>query len=138
MQYATAEINEIIKQFLAAIAGFQLKLKERDPLNFNKKRRYVLGMKQCINSIKSGRAKIIFLAPDSEASDILNDVLSNLFDEANTRGVPIIYCLSRRLLAKSLGISMRQVAIAVFDADGAYDMFKAIRTFLTDDDNNNT
>ena len=77
---------------------------------------------------------MVLLAPDMETSEVLDAQLSNLAEEAAIRGIPSIYCLSRRQLAKALDVSMRQVAVAVFDADGAFELFKKIKSFLETND----
>ncbi len=66
---------------------------------------------------------------------MLDAQLSNLAEEAEARGIPIIYCLSRRQLAKALDVSMRQVAVAIYDADGAYEHFKKIKSYLEETSN---
>ncbi len=58
-----------------------------------------------------------------------------MIHEAVAREIPLIYCLNRRKLAKSLGMSMRQSVVGIYKADGAYDSFKRIVAYV---DRNNS
>ena len=82
--------------------------------------------------MKSGRAKIVFIAPDFEDSDAIDEKLDELIEEGRNQEVPMIFCLSRRQLAKAIGTSMRQVVVAVFDADGVFELFRSIRDFINE------
>jgi hypothetical protein len=70
------------------------------------------------------------LAPDTECSEALDDKVDLIIAEANSREVPIAYCLSRRRIGKAVGLSMRQSAVCVYDASGAHDLFKKIVQFV--------
>jgi ribosomal protein L7Ae-like RNA K-turn-binding protein len=87
-------------------------------------------MRQVTNGVKAERAKLVLLAPDTEASDTLDGKLDAMLDEARRREVPVLYCLNRRKLGKAVRSSMKQAAVAVYDPDGAYDSFKKILAFV--------
>jgi hypothetical protein len=70
------------------------------------------------------------LAPDSEASDAVDDKLDNLIAEANKREVPVLYGLTRRKLAKAIHVNMRQVVVGVFDPQGAFDIYKKLVAYV--------
>lgn len=79
------------------------------------------------NGVKSGRAKLVLLAPDIEASSALfNQIISGVF----SKEIPVLYCLSRRKLGKSVGMSTKQSAIAVFDPSGVHDTFIKVSSFV--------
>jgi ribosomal protein L7Ae-like RNA K-turn-binding protein len=78
------------------------------------------------NGIKASKAMLVLLAPDTEVSEALDGKLSALIDEAQSRDVPILYCLTRRKLGKALHSSMKQAAVAIYDANGAYEQFRQI------------
>ena len=80
--------------------------------------------------MKAGLVKLLLLAPDSEASEAIEGVLNVLLEEARVREVPVLYCLNRRKLGKAAHSSMKQVVVAVIDADGAYENFKKVLTFV--------
>ena len=50
--------------------------------------------------------------------------------EAKEKEIPVLYCMNRRRLAKAIGSSFRQSAVAICDADGAYSEFKKILTYI--------
>ncbi len=70
------------------------------------------------------------LTPDTEASQALDEKVSNIINEAISREIPVIYCLSRRKLGKSLGMSMKQSAAAIYDPSGVHDTFSKISNFI--------
>ena len=87
-------------------------------------------MLQATNCVRAGSVKLLLLAPDSEESVAIDTVLDALKELAVEREVPVLYCLNRRKLGKAAHSSMKQLAIAVLDADGAYDNFKKILSFI--------
>lgn len=74
--------------------------------------------------------RLVLLAPNTEALEVVDDKLNHLIDEALVRQVPVMYCLSKRLLGKAVQLSMKQCVIAVLDPDGAYEYFKQIIKFI--------
>lgn len=68
----------------------------------------------------------MLLAPDTEVSETIDGKLDVLLDEIKQRDIPVIYCLNRRKLGKAIRASMKQAAVAVYDADGAFDIFRKI------------
>jgi ribosomal protein L7Ae-like RNA K-turn-binding protein len=119
-----------VKVLLRALAGFQERLREREPLNYKHKLRFVLGMKQATSSVKLGRTRLLLLAPDTEAAELIDDRLGALVSLASDNGVPVLFCLGRRRLGKAVCSSMKQSVVAVRDPDGAYDAFKSIVAFI--------
>ena len=123
-------MNKIIASFLGSLAAFQLRAKEKDAIKAKSKQRFVVGMKQVTNGIKAGKCRLVFLAPDTETSDIIDDKLSALIAIAREKEVPCVYCLSRRRLAKAANLSMRQAVLGVYNPDGSFDAFKNITSFI--------
>ena len=114
---------------LKSLSVFQERLKERDPLNFKLKMRFVMGMKQALSSVKVGRARLLLLAPDTESSDAIDDKLKGLLTMCSSKDIPCIWCLSRRQLGKAAGATIKQSVVAVLSPDGVYDLFKKIVAF---------
>jgi ribosomal protein L7Ae-like RNA K-turn-binding protein len=117
---ANDEIDKLIQTTLNTLAGYQKRLKENEPLKAKQKMRFVCGLKQCLNGVKSERAILVLVAPDTEESEALDSKLDDLIREAQAREIPILFCLSRRKLAKSILASTRQAAVAVYNADGVF------------------
>ena len=80
--------------------------------------------------MKAGKVRVLLLAPNTEANDVVDDKISNLIEEARRREVPVCYCLSKRLLGKAVQLTMKQSAVAVLDPDGAYEFYKKIIKFI--------
>jgi len=77
--------------------------------------------------------KLLLLAPNTEANEVLDDKIDLLISEAQQRGVPVCYCLSKRLLGKAAQLSMKQSAVAVLDPDGAYEFYKTVIKYVCPD-----
>lgn len=73
----------------------------------------------------------MIIAPNTEQSDELDSMLTNMIYEAYRKEIPIIYALNKRLLGKALQMSMKQSVVAIFDPDGAYDLYKKVIKFIT-------
>jgi ribosomal protein L7Ae-like RNA K-turn-binding protein len=87
---------------------------------------YLTSLSQATSATKVGKTRLLLLAPNVEDSEELDERLNALLLEATQRDVPVLYCLSKRLLGKALQMSMKQSVVAVLDPDGAYDLFKLI------------
>lgn len=85
---------------------------------------------QVTNTVKSGRARLIFLAPNTEDSAVIDAKLQSMLAEAQRNEIPVVYSLMRRQLGKAAQSNMKQVAVAVTNPDGAYPEFKKIIRFL--------
>eukprot|EP01035_Chromulina_nebulosa_P018938 gene18938-24745_t len=127
---ADEETNELIFTMLDSLATYQSRLKERDPINYKLKLRFVVGMKQVTTAIKANKAKIVLIAPDTEKSESIDSLIQSLITAAISNEIPVIYCLSRRKLAKACHLSMRQAAVAVYDPNGAYPLYKRIIRYI--------
>lgn len=117
---------------LDALARFQKRTVQAEPLKSKSKLRYLIGLKQVHNSVKSRRAMLILLAPDTEISDVIDDKVQALVNDVKKHEIPVLYCLSRRRLAKALHVAMRQTAVAILKPDGTYTEFKKILKFIED------
>lgn len=151
--------NAAARELLKLISTFQMRLKEKNPLKAKQKLRFVAGLKQvrsrckiafsfsqarcvlnlatsirqCLNSVKAGNARLLLLAPNTEANEVVDEKIDTLISEAQQREVPLCYCLSKRILGKAAQLSMKQSAVAILDPDGAYEHFKIIVKFVSPD-----
>ena len=53
--------------------------------------------------MRSGLAKLLLLAPDSESSEALDGLLDVLLGEAERCEIPVLYCLNRYCISAPLG-----------------------------------
>jgi len=69
-------------------------------------------MDQTTNAVKAGMVKLIFLAPNTEALDALDEKIDVLITEAQSKDIPICYCLNKRKLVSN------DLALFVYSACG--------------------
>lgn len=132
LPHATEELALVVKEMLRDLARFQLNALMRDAVKAKAKTRYVIGLKQAINGVKSGRARLVILAVDCEVSETLASKFNTLVRECENKEdpIPIMYALKRRALGKALNTNTKVSAVAIYDPDGAYPAFKRIIRFL--------
>ena len=122
--------NETITVMLGLLEQYQRRALEKDPVHGKLKQRFVSGLKQATNAVKASRARLVLLAIDTEESEALDSKLQILLDEAKAREIPVLYCMSRRRLAKAMKSTFRQSCIAIYDPDGSYPEFKKIVSYI--------
>ena len=83
-----------------------------------------------LNAVKTKHVRIVFIAPNTDVSEELDEKIDHIMLEARNREIDVMYCLSKRLLGKALQMSMKQSAVAVLDPDGAYELYRKISTFV--------
>jgi ribosomal protein L7Ae-like RNA K-turn-binding protein len=115
---------------LDALATFQRRLKEKDPIKAKSKLRFVVGMKQVINACKAKKVKLVLLAPDTEVIEDIDKKLSTLQSIAQEKEIPMIYTMNRRRLGRACQLSMRQSVVGVYDPNGVYEQFKKIIQYI--------
>ena len=134
---ATPEVNLLVEQFLHAISTFQKRSDEKDRENekagneniVKKRKRFVMGIKQCTTTAKTGRAVLVILAPNTETAQVIDDKLEMLIQYCRDKEIPIIYALNKRKLGKAIQATIKQTVVAVCQPDGCYDIFKKIVKF---------
>lgn len=86
-----------------------------------------------MSAVKSQRIKLVLIAPDTEASEVLDTKLANIISVAQGLSIPIIYCLNRRQLCKCTGAPTRQSVVAICNyepiAIGDVDLANEMRCF---------
>jgi hypothetical protein len=73
------------------------------------------------------------LAPDTEDSDVIDDKIVSLIEEAQLREIPILYTLKRRQLGKAALSSMKQSVVSVCNPEGANDFYKRLLRFIEEE-----
>ena len=130
------EMDVLTKALLMALARFQSNALEKDAVKAKGDPRFVMGLKQCTNGVKSGRARLVLLASDPEASEALDAKIGTLLLQAANKldkddePVPVLVSLSRRQLGKAVQSKMRQAAVAIYKPDGAYAEFKKLVAYI--------
>lgn len=73
---------------------------------------------------------MLLLAPDTEESISLDEKLQKMIYDAYSKNIPVLYCLSRRRLAKAINNSMRQSCISVYITKDVEILFNQIVHFI--------
>lgn len=113
-----------------------------------KRKRFVMGIKQCMTIIiiiiiiimviiiiiavvilgttmvKTGRALLVVLAPNTETAQVIDDKIETIIQHCHDKEIPILYALNKRKLGKAIQASIKQSVVAVSQPDGCYDIFK--------------
>lgn len=88
-------------------------------------KRYVVGLKEVMRSIKNHKVKCIVIAPDIEevvgdgSYTRLKDILTAAYDQ----DVPVIFSLSRVRMGRALGKFLRMSVLAIMDVKGCTNLY---------------
>ncbi|GAW80724.1 hypothetical protein, conserved [Plasmodium gonderi] len=109
----TAELNELVKEFLHKISKSHEKL-----YLMKKKKRYILGLKESYKHICNNEPKLVILAPNIEpmTNNAFDDQVNKIICKCKEKNVPLVFALSKNLLGKCINKS-RQSIISVVDND---------------------
>lgn len=88
-------------------------------------------MKQVLKNVKLGKVKLILIAPNTEPSEELDSMIESIVSLAQSKDIPVLYCLSKRLLGKALLMSMKQTMVAILDPNGVFHLYKKIVQYYT-------
>jgi selenocysteine insertion sequence-binding protein 2 len=130
-EYVDYELNpaldEVTKQLLTKLREYQSRLYKKEPKKFKAHRRFVLGLREVGRAINAKKIIAIIIAPNIEKISTyggLDTIVTNLVQAANQQGVPVVYALSKRKIAKIFGRVVKMSVVGIYSADGAYEEFK--------------
>ncbi|KAL0484957.1 selenocysteine insertion sequence-binding protein [Acrasis kona] len=122
-----AQLDSTVQQLLSKLVKCQQKLKQKEPLKYKTKQRLVMGLRQVLKGLKSGRIHYIVMAPNIEkieSKDGLDDMIQSIIKIASEKNVPVVYALSKRKIGKALGKQIKVSVVGIYNADGAFDELK--------------
>lgn len=128
-QVLSDDLDEKVKLLLGELGRFQERAKERDPLKYQKQKRFCVGMREAQRSVARGKAKGIVCAPNLEecsAEGGLDDTVEDLIEACREADVPVIFALSRNRIGKALGKNIRLSIICLLSAEGVHQEFKQV------------
>jgi len=134
-QVLNDDLDEKVKLLLGELGRYQDRTKERDPLKYQKQKRFCVGMREAQRTVARGKAKGIVCAPNLEecsAEGGLDDTVEDLIEACREADVPVIFALSRNRIGKALGKNIRLSIICILSAEGVHQEFKQVLK-LTDD-----
>jgi selenocysteine insertion sequence-binding protein 2 len=148
-QLITPEVNEASAKLLSELQRLQERAHLKDPVKAAMRKRYVCGLREVIRSLKTNKARALLVAHNIEkieSEEGLDQLIAELvqlcdmklewvYDEQTKRSsqqlverdghVPIVFCFTRRTLARCLKRSAKASCVAVLSHDGASDLFHA-------------
>mmetsp|Transcript_118809 Transcript_118809/g.296263 ORF Transcript_118809/g.296263 Transcript_118809/m.296263 type:complete len:589 (+) Transcript_118809:66-1832(+) len=134
-QVLSDDLDDKVKAMLGELVRFQERAKERDPLKYQKQKRFCVGMREARRSVARGKAKGIICAPNLEecsAEGGLDDTVEDLIEACRDAEVPVIFALSRNRIGKALGKNIRLSIVCILSAEGVHQEFKQVLK-MTDD-----
>lgn len=134
-QVITDELDEKVKSMIGELARFQERAKERDPLKYQKLKRFCVGIREARRYVTRGRAKAIICAPNLEECSVdggLDDWVEDLIEECREHEVPIIFALSRNRMGKALGRNIRLSLVCILSAEGVHQEFRQVVKMVED------
>ena len=90
---STADVDILVGTMLSNLIHFQRRAIEKDPVRGKMRQRLVSGLRQVTNSVKSGRARLVLLAVDTEESEALDGMQVNKFFSVQYSLLPVIVIL---------------------------------------------
>eukprot|EP00041_Stephanoeca_diplocostata_P018904 m.400231 g.400231 ORF g.400231 m.400231 type:complete len:783 (+) comp21158_c0_seq4:448-2796(+) len=123
------ELNRLAVQFLEKLVQFQNRMHERDPIKARAKRRFVLGLREVGKSVARGKIRCVLVAPDIErieAEGGLDDILARIINQCHEQSVPVMFCLRRRKLGRTLCKPVAVSIVGIRDYQGAQDIFHSM------------
>ena len=132
-QCLSQDVDAAVVEMMRRLRVLQERLREEQPQKFKAKRRYVIGLKECLKAARMKMLKAAIVAPDVEVSRDkggLDDVVGRIVDSCVQANVPLIFALSRRTLGvRCFGPALRNTScIGIFSADGDNATFANITT----------
>lgn len=133
-QLLNKKLDELVTQFIYKLRYYQAKIRVEQPLMFEMKRKFVVGLKQTIRSVKYGKAVAVIIAPNIESIKSeggLDDLVYTLIEAAQNKDVPIVYALKVKRLGHIFG-KHQMSCMAIYRTDPAHAEFKSIMNMVAE------
>ncbi|KAJ1633616.1 hypothetical protein T492DRAFT_590062 [Pavlovales sp. CCMP2436] len=145
-QAVDEKVNAAASALLSALLRFQDKLHAADPVKARTKRRLVVGLREAVRSLRTGKARCVVVAHNVEqieAEGALDDMILDILKLARLKynpmiekhpeiqleradPIPVIFAHTRRTLSKTLKRAPKSSVVAVLNFDGANLEFKEL------------
>jgi len=120
------ELDSLTTALLRKLYDFQERVRVKEPTKFKLRRRLVFGLREVKRGTACNNIKLIFLAPNIEASQGIDSSISAIIDAAKENDIPVIFTLTKRRLGAAFSKVVNVSAVGVYSADGAYEEFKSV------------
>jgi len=133
-------LDETVSRLLGKLMEFQERLRLKDPVKSDMRRRLVFGFREVVRGIRSRRCKCIIVATNIESGSSsfeggLDDKVKEMIqacvptpDEQllGKSGVAIVFALSKRQLGRALDKKVGVSVVGIYNADGDYEDFRSM------------
>eukprot|EP00516_Mucochytrium_quahogii_P006425 CAMPEP_0203747386 /NCGR_PEP_ID=MMETSP0098-20131031/2552_1 /ASSEMBLY_ACC=CAM_ASM_000208 /TAXON_ID=96639 /ORGANISM=" , Strain NY0313808BC1" /LENGTH=677 /DNA_ID=CAMNT_0050635799 /DNA_START=121 /DNA_END=2154 /DNA_ORIENTATION=+ len=139
-QSLSVELNDVVTTLLGRLMFLQERLRKKDPMKLQMRRRLVFGLREVNRGIRSRRCKCIIVALNIEKGPVsslgevgLDKAVKELIDnssptaeemERGVEGVEVVFALTRKALGKALGKQRKVSAVGIYNLDGAHEEYK--------------
>jgi len=137
-QALSSKLDKIVATMLKRLMELQERLRLKDPVRSQMRRRLVFGFREVLRGIRSRRCMCIILAPNTEQGTGahpggLDQTVKELIDrcqptedeiEQGKEGVPVVFALSKARLGATLGKQIKVSVVGLYNADGAHEEYK--------------
>ncbi|XP_068594462.1 selenocysteine insertion sequence-binding protein 2 [Brachionichthys hirsutus] len=125
-QMLSKDVDECVTALLKELVRFQDRLYQKDPMKARMKRRIVMGLREVLKNLKLRKIKCVVISPNCEriqSKGGLDEALYTIIDTCREQGVPFVFALSRKALARCIKKAVPVSVVGIFNYDGAQDFY---------------
>jgi len=139
-QALSDEMDELVTSMLSRLMELQERIRLKDPVKAQMRRRLVFGFREVIRGIRSRRCACVIVAPNIEQglgkdTSGIDGTVKEMLEkcaptedeiELGKEGVPVVFALNKSKLGKALNKRIKVSTVGIYSADGAYEEYKKI------------
>jgi selenocysteine insertion sequence-binding protein 2 len=134
--FITKEIRSVAETILKDLFRFQENLHKKNPVKAKANKRYVVGFSEVFKFLEAKKLKLIFISPDLEPNESVDQTVDRLKRMAVEKNVPYVFSIKRRhvgyVLLKKVPIS----CVGIFNFDGTHENVKVMLELVDKERNN--
>jgi ribosomal protein L7Ae-like RNA K-turn-binding protein len=120
-------LDKAVEALVSKLCGLQAKLRKEQPLKYAKQMRYVLGMREAVRGLRARRVRLLIVAPDVEAIDVLDSAVAEAVQLSRANGIPHVFACGRASFGRAVRQYRNRVSlVAIYSAQGAYDELREV------------
>lgn len=125
----TDALDDLVRQMVADLHRFEMRVRALKPAKARSRRRLVTGLRESLRHAEMGHLRLLVVAIDVDGHTRSLQEWSSLQRTARERAVPVVFALTRRDLAATLGRHGTSTSVVgVLNADGALSLYQQIAT----------
>jgi len=131
--YVTRPPTPLLDSVVATFLNDLRKLQDREQSLFPEtaSRRFQIGFREVLRSMRRSKAKAVIMAPDIEKvttieKQSLDTLIAEVLQLSKEKNIPVIFSMTRRRLGKAIGKSLRIAMISIVDTRGVDQLYNNI------------